>query len=501
MLKIVCLSILSAFVPALAHAQFWDHSDPVRLGGTVNTGAEESIPLFSKDSSILYFVRTMDPTNQGGETDQDIWYSVKDSTGAYTDCQRLKSLNNKFNNAVAGIAKDGTALYLLNAYDGKKDLQKGLAISKGSATTWATPEKIEVPGLDIEGEFYGFHVSGRQDIIIVSFDGPGSEGQEDLYVSTLTGGIWSTPQHMGSAINSSGFEIAPFLTAGQDTLFFSSDGFGGEGEADIFYSVKQGSWSNWSAPKNLGSRINSPKFDAFFTHANGQAYWSSNREAELSDIYTIDIYTPPPIEAICAANDASRNGAKDGSIDLTVSGGAPPFQFDWSNNSSSEDPTGLEKGNYTVMITDVVGQTFTLSCFVDEPPIDLPPVVVTDYENLQFKHTFGYNKNKVGVDKGDLRRFMKDLEKQLDDGRQNVTIKVVSSASNVPTKTYGTNQKLAEVRAENIKYDLADQFNKKYKGRVNVIIEKTIVDGPPYEEDAGNKDKYEPFQFVSLRTE
>jgi len=501
MLRILCLLTLSASVPALAHAQFWDHSDPVRLGGTVNTGAEESIPLFSKDSSILYFVRTMDPTNQGGESDQDIWYSVKDSTGAYTDCQRLKSLNNKYNNAVAGIAKDGTSLYLLNAYDGKKDLQKGLAISKGSATTWATPEKIEIPGLDIEGDFYGFHVNGREDVIIVSYDGPSSLGQEDLYVSTLTGGKWSTPQHMGAAINSSGFEIAPFLTMGQDTLFFSSDGFSGQGDADIFYSVKQGSWTNWSAPKNLGSRINSPKFDAFFTHASGQAYWSSNRDAERSDIYTIDIYTPPPIEAICSAKDASRHGAKDGSIDLTVSGGAPPFRFEWSNNSSSEDPMGLDKGEYTVLIADAVGQTFSLGCFVDEPPLELTPVVASDYENLEFKHIFGYNKNKVGVDKGDLRRFMKDIEKQLDEGRQNITIKIISSASNVPTKTYGTNEKLAEVRAENMKYDLADHFNKKYKGRVNVIVEKTTVAGPPYEEDAGNKDKYEPFQFVSLRTE
>lgn len=501
MLRIGCLLALSAIVPSLAYCQFWDHSEPVQLGGTVNTGAEESIPLFSKDSSILYFVRTMDPTNQGGEADQDIWYSVKDSTGAYTDCQRLKSLNNKFNNAVAGIAKDGTSLYLLNAYDGKKDLQKGLAIAKGSATTWAAPEKIEIPGLDIEGDFYGFHVNGREDVIILSYNGPSSEGEEDLYVITKTDGQWSTPQHMGGAINSSGFEIGPFLTMGQDTLFFSSNGLGGEGDADIFYSVKQGSWTNWSTPKNLGSRINSPKFDAFFTHANGQAFWSSNRDGELSDIYTIDIYTPPPIDASCTAKDLTRYGAKDGWIDLSVSGGAPPFRFEWSNNSTDEDPSGLEKGDYTVVITDVVGQTFTVSCYVDEPPIDLPPVLVSDYQNLEFKHTFAYNKNKVGVDKGDLRRFMKDLEKQLDEGRQNVTIKIVSSASNVPTKTYGTNQKLAEVRAENIKYDLANQFNKKYKGRVNVIIEKTIVDGPAYEEDADNKNKYEPFQFVSLRTE
>ena len=31
------------------------------------------IPVFSKDSSILYFVRTFDPKNKGGEFDQEMW--------------------------------------------------------------------------------------------------------------------------------------------------------------------------------------------------------------------------------------------------------------------------------------------------------------------------------------------------------------------------------------------------------------------------------------------
>ena len=93
-----------------SYGQFWDHSDPVRLGGTVNTEAEESIPVFSQDSSMLYFVRTFDASNKGGETDQDIWYSEKDETGVYTDCARLKDLNNKYNNAVVGLGTDGTTM-------------------------------------------------------------------------------------------------------------------------------------------------------------------------------------------------------------------------------------------------------------------------------------------------------------------------------------------------------------------------------------------------------
>ena len=481
-------------------SQFWDYSEPEKLGGTVNTEAEESIPVFSKDSSILYFVRTFDDENKGGETDQDIWYSYRESAGTYTDCARLKDLNNKFNNAVVGLGANGSKMYVLNAYDGKKDVMKGIAVSEGEGSNWSSPEKVEIPGLNIEGEFYGFHVSAQEGVIIISYAGPESLGEEDLYVSTKSGGSWSTPKHMGSAINSAGFEISPFLSSTGDTLFFSSNGMGGEGDADIFYSVKQGSWINWSTPKNLGSKINSPKFDAFFSYHGDQAYWSSNRDAERSDIFMVNILTPP-LFASCSATDASTYQGTDGSIDLTLDGGVPPFSYNWSNGSTAEDAMGLSKGDYSVTITDAVGQTVAVACFVDEPPMPIEPVTVVEYENLSFKHIFGYNKNKLSTRKGELKKFVKNVEKQLKDGRENITIKIVSSASQVPTKTFGTNEKLAEVRAENMKYDLVAHFEKKYAGKVNVVIVETKVDGPVYEDDSANRDKYSPYQFVSLQTE
>jgi len=42
----------------------------------------------------------------------------------------------------------------------------------------------------------------------------------------------------------------------------------------------------------------------------------------------------------------------DGSISIMVSGGNPPYEFDWSNNSSSQNLTNISEGTYTVTITD-----------------------------------------------------------------------------------------------------------------------------------------------------
>ena len=91
--------------------------------------------------------------------------------------------------------------------------------------------------------------------------------------------------------------------------------------------------------------------------------------------------------------------------------------------------------------------------------------------------------------------------RQRRNSQDRITINVVSSASHVPTKTFGTNERLAEVRAENMKYDLVAHFEKKYAGKVNVVVLSTLVDGPAYEDDSADKEKYWPFQFVSLKTE
>jgi hypothetical protein len=470
-----------------AQSQFWNVTDPIRLGGEVNTVSEESIPVFSKDSTKLYFVRTYDADNKGGEMDQDVWQAIRVSEGTYNSCERVKSLNNKFNNAIVGINKDESVLYVLNSYDGKKDLEKGIATSRKSGDGWSSPEKVDIPTLDIEGEYYGFHVTEDESVMIISYAGPGTKGEEDLYVSQKSGGKWSAPQHMGAMVNSAGFEIGPFLNPGKDTLFFSSNGMGGEGDADIFYSVKQGSWTNWSKPVNLGSNINSPKFDAYFIHNGRQAYWSSNRDSELSDIYMVNILTPPPVAIACAGTNVSTCRTTDGSVNATVSGGVEPFTFKWTNGATTEDINGLDKGDYTVTVTDAIGQTASSSCSLTKP--ECP------FEDLAFKHNFGYNKHKLTTKEGELNTFVTKIETQLKEGREQITIEVVSSASHVPTKTFGTNEKLAQKRAE----DMAKHF-KDYGAKVTVKIVEVKVDGPDYVKDSVNEEKYHPYQFVALKT-
>ena len=57
----------------------------------------------------------------------------------------------------------------------------------------------------------------------------------------------------------------------------------------------------------------------------------------------------------------------DGAIDLTVAGGQQPLSFVWSNSNINEDITGVAAGNYSVVVTDNINCTTTISVTLTEP--------------------------------------------------------------------------------------------------------------------------------------
>ena len=97
--------------------------------------------------------------------------------------------------------------------------------------------------------------------------------------------------------------------------------------------------------------------------------------------------------------DISCNGFADGSIDLTVSGGLPPFTFLWSNGSTSEDITNLSAGSYSVTITDASGCGSTINgLIVDEPTSLLNQGFVSSDYNGEHISCFGAFDGQITAD-------------------------------------------------------------------------------------------------------
>ncbi len=69
------------------------------------------------------------------------------------------------------------------------------------------------------------------------------------------------------------------------------------------------------------------------------------------------ITEPTPLTANTTVVNESANGACDGSVVTTVSGGIPPYTFVWSNNATTATITNLCVGGYNVTIVDANGCT------------------------------------------------------------------------------------------------------------------------------------------------
>ena len=274
-------------------AQDFYFQPSVVLSDTINSRAEEGYPLYSARDSTLYFVRTLYSANVGGaQAGQDIWYTKRLPSGAWSlPVNNLDQLNNRNNNAVVGVSKTGNTLYLLNSYQGGEADRPGLAFSFNQTSGWLDPNDVKIPKLaDKIGDFYGIFVSSSEDVALLSMEQAGGVGQEDLYVTFKDSfsGDWSEPMHLGDTINTEGYEMSPFLSEDQRHLFFASNGHPGYGNADIFVSTRLDStWTRWSEPRNLGDDINSAGFDAYLTiAADNEVFFVSNRYGRSADIYT-----------------------------------------------------------------------------------------------------------------------------------------------------------------------------------------------------------------------
>ena len=79
------------------------------------------------------------------------------------------------------------------------------------------------------------------------------------------------------------------------------------------------------------------------------------------------IAEPDSLKATATINDISCNGAGDGSIIVTPTGGTTPYTYLWSNAATTSTISSLNAGSYTVTVTDANGCTTTSSGTVTEP--------------------------------------------------------------------------------------------------------------------------------------
>jgi outer membrane protein OmpA-like peptidoglycan-associated protein len=293
----------------LASAKFAENAvknpvpfNPVNLGKGVNTKYDEYSPGLTIDESTLMFVMKA-PFNGAPEDkpqyySEDFFLSMKKSD-VWNDALNLgPPINTPGNEGSESLFPDGRLMLLtvceeMGSYpEGKKGLGScDLFFSQRVGKRWSTPQNMGTainsgawdsqPCISPDGKTIYF-VSTRK----------GGKGGSDIWKSELVNDKWMPAVNLGDSINTEGKEFSPYMHADNETLYFSSDGHPGMGKNDMFISKKKAD-GTFSKPRNLGYPINTSG-DEISLIVNGlgnKAYYSSSMRGGMGgqDIYSFEL--------------------------------------------------------------------------------------------------------------------------------------------------------------------------------------------------------------------
>jgi hypothetical protein len=355
---------------------------------------DEFSPVFFKDG-LVFCSNKFNNSVVSFSNDQNRLYKIffvkRSGKNRWGQSRSMASeIASTYNDGPATFNQEGTKMYfsrnnsVKNTFKNVNDTTNKLGIFSAELINgmW-----VNIKPFKYNNEKYSFttpSLSPDGKRLYFSSDIPGGSGGMDIYFSELKDGEWTTPVNPGPSVNTPKNESFPFA-AGYSKLFFSSDGLPGFGQKDVFYTRQID--GVWITPVHLDSAVNTPYDDfgivADSTFENG--FFSSNRR-RTDDIFSFA--TAPEDFSACDSIKKNRYcftlyDEKHNQIDTI------PVTYIW-NFSDSKRQTGQEvyhcfpgPGHYSVTldITDnithdtIAGQ---VNYDVDLVNIDQPLIISAD---------------------------------------------------------------------------------------------------------------------------
>lgn len=178
-------------------------------------------------------------------------------------------------------------------------------------------------------------VSADGNVLYFVSDMPGGQGDTDIYYTMRqSDGSWGEPVNAGSVVNTAGRESYPYVDK-NGKLYFASSGHAGFGGLDIF--MAEGTHGAWSTVTNMGQPVNSPKNDygLMFIEADKEGLFSSNRNSKngTDDIFSFSLLARPVVVAINAVDNTGA-AVRDVKINLRQKNGNDPVVLATDNSGN-----------------------------------------------------------------------------------------------------------------------------------------------------------------------
>ncbi len=253
----------------------------INMGEGINSPYRDYYPTLTANGETIIFSRVVN-----GNED---FYTAHLTEGIWSRAVPLSQRINtpQFNEGAQSISPDGKYLFFTgcNRPDGLGSCD--LFVSRKEGKDWGKPTNL---GNSINSSYWDSQPAISPDGMTLFFvsNRPGGYGGYDLWKTTYSEeGQWSVPENLGPEINTEFDEFKPFLHADGKTLYFSSNGWPGMGDQDIFYSRFEN--GKFNTPVNLGYPINTHREESgLMVSADGKTgYFSTVREDGFGDM---DIY-------------------------------------------------------------------------------------------------------------------------------------------------------------------------------------------------------------------
>ena len=267
---------------------------PQALSDSINTPAEEYLPIVTLDDRYLIFTRRYKRNEPTPHLEEDFFISERDSLGEWTLAQRMpEPVNSDGNEGAQSISADGRYLYFAGCgrEDGRGSCDIYVCVKNGDQ--WGKPINLGYP-VNTEAWESQPSISSDGRTLYFCSNRAGGMGGSDLWMTVRNdAGVWSKPVNLGPNINTPGNENSPFIHPDQETLYFSSDTRPGLGGMDLFVARREGR-NQWSEAVNLGYPINTYADEATLSvdRTGKTAYFASGKLGGQGglDIYSFELY-------------------------------------------------------------------------------------------------------------------------------------------------------------------------------------------------------------------